>query len=277
MTDMLKNILEAVLLSADMPLTVGKLQGLFDQGESPDREQMKAALDELIEDYEHRGIELRKIGSGYRFQTRERYAAWINKLHAVRPPRISRALLETLAIIAYRQPATRGDIEEVRGVSVSSEIMQKLQEREWVKQVGVREAPGRPALFGTTAEFLSYFNLESLKDLPELMEAHDINKSAAELNESPQIDQLSAPEAVAGQQGQSEQLNSGENSNADEYTSYGEITNLEEDPDIGETPNRDGAPNADEEMKIKEESDQDAADESSDDFDDSEIQQQAGW
>ncbi len=181
MSQELKNIIEAVLLVADSPVKVKRIQGLFDEVECPEVEQIKEALTEIETDYQDRGIELRKIGSGYRFQTRDKYSTWIRKLHAVRPPRMSRALLETLAVIAYRQPVTRGDIEEVRGVSVSTEIMQKLQEREWIKSVGVREVPGRPALFGTTADFLSYFDLESLKDLPDLMAARDFSDIAGEM------------------------------------------------------------------------------------------------
>ena len=166
---------------ADSPLSIAKLQGLFEEGAQPETEEIRKAIESLQADCEDRGIELRKIGSGYRYQTKVKYSDWIRKLYATRPPKMSRALLETLAIIAYRQPVTRGDIEEIRGVSVSSDIIGKLQERQWVKQVGVRDVPGRPGIFGTTPEFLSYFNLESLKELPSLMEERELMDIAKEL------------------------------------------------------------------------------------------------
>ncbi len=182
MSDDLKNIVEAVLLVSDSTVNVARVQGLFDKGVRPDAAQVLEAIASLQNDCEGRGVELVKIGSGYRYQTREKYADYLRALYAVKPPRMSRALLETLAIVAYRQPVSRGDIEEVRGVSVSSEIMQKLVEREWIKQVGVRDVPGRPGLFGTTPDFLSYFNLESLKDLPVLMDERGISEIASDLD-----------------------------------------------------------------------------------------------
>jgi len=180
-SDDLKNIIEAVLLASDGPLSVARIQGLFEKSAQPEAEQVHDAIDKLVNECEYRGLELKKIGNGYRYQTREKYAQYLRKLHEAKPPRMSRALLETLAIIAYRQPVTRGDIEEVRGVSVSPEIMQRLIEREWVKQVGVRDVPGRPALFGTTPEFLSYFSLGSLKDLPDLMEERSFGEIAGDM------------------------------------------------------------------------------------------------
>ncbi|MEJ2176378.1 MAG: SMC-Scp complex subunit ScpB [Gammaproteobacteria bacterium] len=180
-SDDLKNIIEAVLLASDSPVNVSRIQGLFDKNVRPEAVQIHQAIEALQVECENRGVELKKIGSGYRYQTREKYAQYLRKLHQAKPPRMSRALLETLAIIAYRQPVTRGDIEEVRGVSVSPEIMQRLIEREWVKQIGVRDVPGRPALFGTTPEFLSYFNLASLKDLPDLMEERSLGEIAGEM------------------------------------------------------------------------------------------------
>lgn len=180
-SDDLKNIIEAVLLASDGPLSVARIQGLFEKSAQPEAEQVHDAIDKLVNECENRGLELKKIGNGYRYQTREKYAQYLRKLHEAKPPRMSRALLETLAIIAYRQPVTRGDIEEVRGVSVSPEIMQRLIEREWVKQVGVRDVPGRPALFGTTPEFLSYFSLGSLKDLPDLMEERSFGEIAGDM------------------------------------------------------------------------------------------------
>ena len=177
----LKNIVEAVLMVSDSPLSVARIQGLFEDGAQPSADEVKEALRRLQQECEARGVELRKIGNGYRYQSRHQYAHWIGKLHATRPPRLSRALLETLAIIAYRQPVTRGDIEIIRGVGVTTEIMRRLLEREWVKEVGVRDIPGHPALFATTPEFLSYFDLESLKDLPPLPEERPLGEIAGEV------------------------------------------------------------------------------------------------
>ena len=147
MSGELKNIVEAVLMVSDSPLTVARIQGLFERDSQPSADEVKQALRQLQQECEERGLELRKIGSGYRYHSRQKYASWIRKLHATRPPKLSGALLETLAIIAYRQPVTRGDIEEIRGVGVTTEIMRRLLERGWIKEVGVRDLPGHPALF----------------------------------------------------------------------------------------------------------------------------------
>lgn len=181
MSDDLKHIIEAVMLVSDSPVSVARIQGLFDEDVKPEAADVNRAISSLQADCEERGVELKKIDSGYRYQTREKYADYLRKLHAIKPPRLSRALLETLAIIAFRQPVSRGDIEQVRGVAVSSDIMQRLVEREWVKQIGVRDAPGRPALYGTTGEFLSYFGLSSLKELPELMQERELFEIAREM------------------------------------------------------------------------------------------------
>ena len=178
----LKNIIEAALLVAGEPLTIDKMLSLFPEDSRPTREEVHAVVDVLREECEPRGIELKQIDRGYRFQTREKYAPWIARLSEERPLKYSRALLETLAIIAYRQPVTRGEIEDIRGVAVSSDIMKTLLGREWIKQVGVRDVPGKPALYGTTRGFLEHFNLSSLDALPPLAELRDINKIAAELN-----------------------------------------------------------------------------------------------
>ena len=182
MNNELKNIIEALLMVSDVPVGVSKIQGLFEEGSAPEAAEIKEAIEALNKDCEPRSIEVKKIGSGYRFQTKSQYAEWIRKLQAGRPPKLSRAQLETLAIIAYRQPVSRGDIEEIRGVAVSGEIMQRLMEREWIKQVGVRDVPGRPGLFGTTPEFLSYFSLESLGELPPLMEQRDFGDIARDMD-----------------------------------------------------------------------------------------------
>lgn len=166
----LKAIVEAALFAAQRPLSLAELEALFGEGERPAAEDIRQALETLAEEYSERPLELRKVASGYRFQVRAAYAPWISRLFEERPGRYSRALLETLAIIAYRQPVTRGQIEEIRGVAVSSGIIRTLTEREWVTVVGHRDVPGRPALFATTPQFLDYFNLESLADLPALPE-----------------------------------------------------------------------------------------------------------
>ena len=198
MNNELKNTIEALLMVSDVPLNVAKIQGVFDQRMAPKADDVKNAIAALEEEYADRSIEIRKIGGAYRIQTREQYAQWIRKLLAGRPPRLSRAQLETLAIIAYQQPVSRGDIEEIRGVTVSPEIMQRLIEREWIKQVGVRDAPGRPELFGTTPEFLFYFNLSSLKELPPLKEQRDFSEIARDVNVSLPPEILSAVEAGEG-------------------------------------------------------------------------------
>jgi len=178
----LKNIVEAALLVAGVPLTVEKLLSLFPEESRPERDEVRAALEKIEAECEHRGIELKRIDQGYRFQTRQKYAEWIARLSEERPVRYSRALLETLAIIAYRQPVTRGEIEDIRGVAVSTEIIKTLLGREWIRQVGTRDVPGRPALYGTTRGFLEHFNLKGLDELPPLAELRDVDKIAAELN-----------------------------------------------------------------------------------------------
>ena len=178
----LKNIVEAALLAAGGPLTVRSLKSLFPADERPTTEQIREVLGVLEKEYQNRGVELRQLGKGYRFQSREKYAPWIRKLNEGRSPRYSRALLETLAIIAYQQPVTRGDIEEIRGVGVTTDIIRTLLQREWIKEVGHRDVPGHPALFGTTSKFLEYFNLGSLSDLPPLKDRRDPREVAKELN-----------------------------------------------------------------------------------------------
>jgi segregation and condensation protein B len=170
----LKHILEAVLLAAGEPLSVARLQSLFETQDTPTPAEITHALEELATDLQGRGIELNEVASGYRLKTRAELMPWISRLWEERPQRYSRALLETLSLIAYRQPITRGEIEEVRGVSVSSSIVRTLQEREWIRVVGHRDVPGKPALFGTTRAFLDYFDLKSLDDLPTLAEIRDM-------------------------------------------------------------------------------------------------------
>lgn len=178
----LKNILEAALLVAGKPLTLKRITTLFAKDSVPSIDEIKAALEELASDYNDRGVELKQVGKGYRFQSREKYAEWVARLSEERPARYSRALLETLAIIVYRQPVTRGDIEDIRGVSVSTEIIRTLLDREWIREVGHRDVPGRPALFGTAPGFLEHFNLENLSCLPPLSEIRDLDTISREMN-----------------------------------------------------------------------------------------------
>ena len=178
----LKHIIEAAILASEAPIGLSQIIKLFPDDAVPSREDILAAIQELVVDCDHRGVELKKIGNTWRYQSKEQYAPWLRKLNEGRPPRYSRALLETLSIIAYRQPVTRGDVEDIRGVAVSSDIMRTLQDREWVKQIGVRDVPGHPALYGTTPEFLAYFNLQSLKELPALIEQRDLMSIARDEN-----------------------------------------------------------------------------------------------
>lgn len=167
-----KRIIEVALLAAVAPLPVGELRRLFD--EDPGAELVRRLLDELREDWRDRGIELVQLASGWRFQTRPEYQVYLDRLKEERPPRYSRAVLETLAIIAYRQPVTRGDIEEIRGVAVSPNVLKTLESRGWVDVVGHRDTPGRPALFATTRRFLDDLGLRSLTELPALTEIERI-------------------------------------------------------------------------------------------------------
>lgn len=164
----LKALVEVLLFSAETPLSLAELRNLFEEDQRPGTGELRAAIAELQQDCAGRGLELVEIGTGYRYQTRVEYAPWLARLHAERPPKLSKALLETLSVIAYRQPVTRADIEQVRGIAVSADIMQRLQDWGWIRQVGVRETPGRPALFATTPAFLSHFGLADLESLPPL-------------------------------------------------------------------------------------------------------------
>ena len=189
-TDRLKQIAEAILLAAARPLTLDQLLLLFEENERPQRADMRAALEALEVEFDGRGIELVQVASGYRIQVKDEMQPWVSRLWEEKPARYSRALLETLALIAYRQPITRGEIEDVRGVSVSTSIMKTLQEREWVRVVGHREVPGHPAMYGTTKEFLDYFSLKSLDELPTLAELRDLSTIGEEL----QLDLSDIPE-----------------------------------------------------------------------------------
>ncbi|GFE84325.1 hypothetical protein GCM10011487_63250 [Steroidobacter agaridevorans] len=191
----LKHIIEATLLAAGKPITTQQLMDLFEERERPTPEFFTTAIGMLIADYENRGIELVEVASGWRIQVRPKAAEVVSRLWSERPAKYSRAFLETLALIAYRQPITRSEIEEIRGVSISSTIMRTLQERGWIRTVGHREVPGRPELLGTTREFLDYFGLKSLDQLPTLAELKDIETIGVQL-ELP-ADQPQQTEALA--------------------------------------------------------------------------------
>ena len=178
----LKPILEALFAAADRPLSVSQIFDLFNGDiDQPSRDDIRQAIDEIGKQYRDSGLELKQVASGFRLQVKPAYESWIARLWDQKPPRYSRALMETLALIAYRQPITRGEIEDIRGVSVSSNIIKMLREREWVKSLGHKDAPGKPTLYGTTRAFLDYFNIRSLNELPTLAEISDLDHYTPEL------------------------------------------------------------------------------------------------
>ncbi len=192
----IKNILEAILMSAGKPLSAEMLLKHFNEDEPrPSITSIRKQIKNLQSDCDGRGIELREVSSGFRYQAKDDYGKWVSKLWEEKPQRYSRAMLETIALIAYRQPVTRADIEDVRGVSVSTSIIKTLLEREWVRVVGHRDVPGRPALFATTKQFLDYFNMKSLEELPSLSEIKDLSKLDPELDLEGKFND---PESVSG-------------------------------------------------------------------------------
>lgn len=178
----LKNIVEATLLTAGRPLSIDQLLTLFSEDEMPSRDDIRKVLNDLDDDFSERGVELKQVSSGFRIQVKQDLAPWISRLSEERPVRYSRALLETLALVVYRQPITRAEIEDVRGVAVSTSIIRTMLDRNWIKVVGHREVPGKPALYGTTRQFLDYFNLKSLSDLPPLADIRSIDDIQRDLN-----------------------------------------------------------------------------------------------
>lgn len=184
----LRAIAEAALLAAGRPLSLDQLRDLFAEAERPTRQIMEHVMMLLGDACDGRGFELKKVASGYRLQVRQEYAPWVGRLFEEKPPRYSRALLETLALIAYRQPITRGEIEDIRGVAVSSNIVRTLMEREWVRVVGHRDVPGRPAMYATTKQFLDYFNLNGLNQLPPLSEIRDLDVIGREIEKNMQAE-----------------------------------------------------------------------------------------
>lgn len=230
--ELLRRIVEGALLAAGQPLSEEKLLSLIDEGERPEKTVLREVLEEIADSCAERGFELRQVASGWRYQVPEDLAPWINRLWEEKPQKYSRAILETLAIIAYRQPITRGDIEEIRGVAVSSHIVKSLSERGWIKVVGQRDVPGKPSLYATTREFLDYFNLSTLDGLPTLSEIRDIDS----LNQALDLDQQLP---VASQEGQSaeEPVEGEESAELDENA-----TGADADESFAETPEEGEAP-----------------------------------
>ena len=194
-----KMIVEGCLLAAGRPLTLDNIIAVFEKSEQPDRDELKQVMQAISGDCNDRGFELKQVASGYRFQVKQDLSEWVAKLWEERPPRYTRALLETLALVAYRQPITRGDIEEIRGVAVSANIIRTLLDREWIRVVGHRDVPGRPAMFATTKQFLDYFNLKSLQELPPLSEIKELSQPEQELDLADELAQqrvIDLPEEV---------------------------------------------------------------------------------
>lgn len=177
----LQSIVEAALMVAGHPLTISAIQNLFPEEEKPSTADIRAALEAIKERHQNSGLDLTEVASGFRIQAKAELSPWLARLWEERAPRYSRAFLETLSIIAYKQPITRAEIEEIRGVTVSSQIIKTLTDREWVRVIGYREVPGKPAILGTTKEFLDHFNLKSLADLPTLTEFKDMEAQEAQL------------------------------------------------------------------------------------------------
>jgi len=195
----LVQIIEGALLAAGRPMTVAQLAELFEEHERPEKAAIRETLEEAAARCEGRGFELLEVAGGFRYQVRQSLSPWVARLWHERPQKYSRALLETLSLMAYRQPVTRGEIEEIRGVAVSSNIIKTLHEREWIRVVGHRDVPGRPAMYATTRQFLDYFNLKSLDQLPALAEIRDLETLNAELGFSqPLPDDTGASESALG-------------------------------------------------------------------------------
>ncbi len=202
--EQLKKIVEGALLASQLPLTLNQLDALFDDDEKPGQSALKEALAALDAELADRAVQLVEVGSGYRIQVRTQLMPRIAKLWAEKPPKYSRALLETLAIIAYRQPITRAEIEQIRGVSLSSNILRTLQERDWIKIIGHRDVPGRPELLGTTRLFLDYFNLKSLNELPTLAEIKDLDDFEPQLDLNDPEHSVPKKKAEAAAEGQTD-------------------------------------------------------------------------
>lgn len=251
-TEQLKTWLEGALLAAGQPLTLAQLNGLFDEDRQPGRGAIREALAMLDAELSGRAIELTEVAGGYRLQIRPELMPVVSKLWAEKPPRYSRALLETLAIIAYRQPITRGEIEQIRGVSLSANILKTLQEREWIKVVGHRDIPGKPELLGTTRAFLDYFGLKGLDDLPTLAEIRDLDEIEPEFDfddpdhpqaanddrqEEPEQSEVEEPETETGDESADV---AGDQATGSDPEADPEAADHEEDPEHEQNPARSG-------------------------------------
>ena len=254
----LKNILEAVLLGADRVLSVQQLDALFEHDEDrPTRDEVRQALHEMAEEYEGRAYELKQVASGFRLQVRQDYAEWVGRLWEEKPARYTRALLETLALIAYRQPITRGEIEEIRGVSVSSNIIKTLLERDWIKVLGHKDVPGKPSLYGTTREFLDYFNLTSLDQLPTLAEIKDLDSIHPELALDEDVEDKQAAQPEPGEQPQDDSDTGVDVSDIDEARVESAATD-ESDENKGDEPTAQADTESLDEESIDDEAEQEA-------------------
>ena len=240
----IKYFVEAALLAAGRPLSIDQLQKLFDHDSMPEKSQIRQAITGLLEDYEERGLTIKEVASGFRVQVEAGMSERLQKLWEERPPRYSRALFETLALIAYRQPMTRGEIEEIRGVSVSSNIIRSLIERDWIRAVGHRDVPGRPEMFGTTKQFLDYFGLQKLDDLPPLADLSDWESLRVQLNLPAVEEDATGDEAATVDDEQETPVAAEESTDTDGDTPVQAI----QPEDFGDTANVDAAnsPSADE-------------------------------
>ncbi len=234
--EQIKTILEAVLMASSSPLSVDALLNIFSEEQRPERDELQAVLEDMLSDGDAHSYELKIVSSGYRFQVKKDFADYVSRLRDDKPARYSRALLETMVLIAYRQPITRGEIEAVRGVSVSSQIIKTLDERNWIKVVGHRDVPGKPALYATTKDFLDYFNLATLDDLPSLQDIRDIDAINAELDlRIPEDDAVKSPQVETDMVSAEEQTTDDreivialETTNNSEYTTDDDISSPED-------------------------------------------------
>ncbi len=224
----LKNIIEAALMAVAKPMTIEQLMQLFAEEERPSNNAIKEALELLKEESNERGVELKEVASGYRYQAKQEYSEWLSRLWEEKPAKYSRAALETLALIAYRQPVTRAEIEDVRGVGVSSSIIKTMIEREWIRVVGHRDVPGRPALYATTKQFLDYFNMKSLDELPTLAEIKDLEDLNPELD-LPNPDEERNPDDQQGQENKELDESSGTAEGAAERDSENSETSMQDE------------------------------------------------
>lgn len=270
----LKNVVEAALMCAGQPLEPNDILRLLDEDDRPSRKDLTEIIDQLAADFEGRSVELKKVASGYRIQVRSEFSEWLGRLGGQRSPKYSRALLETLALVAYRQPVTRGEIESVRGVSVSSNIVRTLLERGWVRIVGHRDVPGRPAMLGTTKEFLDYFGLTSLDELPALSELKDFDSINVEL-------EFDLPPEVESESGSAEgdqdvQVRSDNDEALDDIMDSDEEQALNNDGnDVELIDSSDAEPDAADEARTQtQEAEADSQDSSSDDEDRARAAQQ---